>query len=98
LADVFIDAMKNRNVQIILESHSEHLLRRLQRRIAEDSIAPDKTALYFCEATETGSKLTGLDLDLYGNIQNWPKDFFGDEFGEMAAMTKAAMERKAAGK
>ena len=26
LADVFIDVVKNRNIQIILESHSEHLL------------------------------------------------------------------------
>jgi predicted ATPase len=96
LADVFIDVVKNRNVQIILESHSEHLLRRLQRRIAEATMTPDETALYFCEIVEAGSKLTALDVDLFGNIKNWPKDFFGDEFGEMAAMTKAAMERKQA--
>jgi predicted ATPase len=96
LADVFIDVMKNRNVQIILESHSEHLLRRLQRRIAEEVITPSETALYFCEVVDAGSKLTALDVDLFGNIKNWPKDFFGDDFGEMAAMTKAAMVRKQA--
>ncbi|MBN2306330.1 MAG: AAA family ATPase, partial [Anaerolineae bacterium] len=48
LADVLIDAVKNKKVQIIVESHSEHLLTRLQRRIAEEVIAPDQTALYFC--------------------------------------------------
>jgi predicted ATPase len=96
LADVFIDAVKNRNVQIVVESHSEHLLRRLQRRIAEEVMTPSRTALYFCEATETGSHLNELDVDLYGNIRNWPKDFFGDDFGEMAAITRAAMERKKA--
>jgi predicted ATPase len=94
LADVFVDAMKNRGVQIIIESHSEHLLRRLQRRVAEQTMAPEETALYFCEMVEAGSKLTALDVDLFGNIKNWPKDFFGDEFGEMAAITKAAMQRK----
>ena len=36
LADVLIDVVKNRKVQIILESHSEHLLLRLMRRIAEE--------------------------------------------------------------
>ena len=36
LADVLIDVVKNRNIQIILESHSEHLLLRLMRRIAEE--------------------------------------------------------------
>lgn len=94
LADVLIDAMKNRNVQIIVESHSEHLLRRLQRRIAEQTITPEQTALYFCEATDAGSRLTDLKLNLFGSIENWPKDFFGDEFEEMAAITTAAMTRK----
>lgn len=96
LADVFIDAVKTRNIQIVFESHSEHLLKRLQRRIAEQTITPDTTALYFCEAENGGSKLTPLDVNLYGEILNWPKGFFGDQFGEMAATTKAAIERKKA--
>ena len=41
LADLLIDVVKDRKVQIIFESHSEHLLRRLQRRIAEEKISPD---------------------------------------------------------
>lgn len=97
LADVFIDAVKNRNIQIIVESHSEHLLRRLQRRIADQSLEPDKAALYFCETKDTGSKLNQLDVDIFGNITNWPTAFFGDEFGEMSAITKAAMQRRQKG-
>jgi predicted ATPase len=93
LADVFIDVAKNRNVQIILESHSEHLLRRLQLRTAERRISPDDTALYFCEITSEGSLLTQLDVNMFGEIRNWPEEFFGDEFGEMAAITRAAMQR-----
>jgi hypothetical protein len=96
LADVFIDAVQTRNIQIIFESHSEHLLKRLQRRIAEQKITTNTTALYFCEAEAGGSKLTALDVDLLGEIRNWPKDFFGDQFGEMAAMTRAAVARKKA--
>ena len=94
LADVFIDAIKNRKVQIILESHSEHLLRRLQRRIAEQDISNEDTSLYFCEMRNGNSKLTHLPVDLYGHIENWPEGFFGDEFGEIAASQKAIMERK----
>jgi hypothetical protein len=96
LADVFIDAVQTRNIQIVFESHSEHLLKRLQRRIAEQKITPDTTSLYFCEADNGSSKLTPLDVNLFGTIENWPKDFFGDQFGEMSAMTKAAIERKKA--
>ncbi len=94
LADVFIDAMKTRHIQIIIESHSEHLLRRLQRRVAEEKMAPDEAAIYFCTMDKGESQLTPLEMDLFGNIQNWPKDFFGDEFGEIAAMSKATIDRK----
>lgn len=94
LADVFIDVIKNRNLQILLESHSEHLLRRLQRHIAEESFAPDDTALYFCDMQNGESKLTPLDVDIFGNISNWPDDFFGDLLGEMVAAFDASLERK----
>jgi predicted ATPase len=95
LADVFIDAIKTRKVQIIVESHSEHLLRRLQRRIAEEAFGQEQAALYFCEADARGtSHLTELELDLFGNITNWPPDFFGDELGETIAMAEAEMKRR----
>ena len=97
LADVFVDAIRTRKVQIIVESHSEHLLRRLQLHLAKEAIAPKDTALYFCEMANGRSILTHLDVDPYGSITNWPKDFFGDAFGEMAEMTRAAIKRKKAG-
>lgn len=97
LADVFIDAMRVRNVQIIVESHSEHFLRRLQRRVAEgETIGEAQAALYFCGVSAEGATLTALDLDLYGHIRNWPKDFFGDEMGDIAAMSQATMRRRSA--
>jgi predicted ATPase len=94
LADVFIDAAKTRGVQIIVESHSEHLLRRLQRRVAEEQFLADETALYFAATKDGESRLTSLELDLFGTIKNWPEGFFGDEFDEIAATSKAALKRR----
>ena len=95
LADVFIDAWKQRNVQILFESHSEHLLIRLQRRIAEGKIEKDDVGLFFSSTDDNGvSCLDQLEIDQYGNISNWPKDFFGNQFGEIAAMSEAALERR----
>ena len=101
LADVFIDVVKNRNIQIILESHSEHLLLRLMRRIAEGEecekgISVDKTAFHFCEIDNGNSKAEQLEVDEYGNISNWPKNFFGDEMGDVVKKTKAEMKRRKA--
>ena len=103
LADVFIDVVKNRNIQIILESHSEHLLLRLMRRIAEGEecekgISVDKTAFHFCEIDNGNSKAEQLEVDEYGNISNWPKNFFGDEMGDVAKKTKAEIQRRKANK
>ena len=94
LADVFIDAIKRRKLQIVLESHSEHLLQRLQRRMAEEVITPEAIKLYFTSIQQGRSELTTLDLDEYGNIRNWPEGFFGDTLGEAAAMMEAEMKRR----
>jgi predicted ATPase len=96
LADVFIDVIKNRNIQLIVESHSEHLLERLQRRIAEEVITKDETALYFCRAGEGRSEIEELQLNEYGEISNWPEDFFGDPMGDLAARTLKIIERQQA--
>ena len=98
LADLLIEVVKNRQLQIILESHSEHLILRLMRRIAEEQISADDTAFYFCEMNEGVSEIKRLNVDDYGNITNWPQNFFGDQMGDLAAKTKAEMKRKKASK
>jgi predicted ATPase len=100
LADAFIFAIKarengkNRNVQLIVESHSEHFLNRLLRRVAEEKIIPDEIAIYFCTLSGKTAKLVPLEVDLFGDITNWPENFFGDEMAELTARTVAAMKRR----
>ncbi len=94
LADIFIDAYQKRGVQIILESHSEHLLQRLQRRITEEKIGNADVNLYFCRLEQGESKLESLELDEFGNIHNYPDEFFGDRFAEVVAITEAGISRR----
>ena len=100
LADVTIDVInsrengKDRNIQLIIETHSEHFLRRLQRRIAEDTISQDKVSAYFANITKTPATLEPLEIDNLGNIQNWPPNFFGDEMGDIIKQAKAATEKR----
>lgn len=77
LADVLIDVVKNRNIQIILETHSEYLLRRLQQRMAEAKISIEDTALYLCQINNGKSEIERLNMDEGGDITNLPQDFFG---------------------
>jgi len=93
LADVIINVALHRNVQVIFESHSEHLLLRLQRRIAEAAMPSRDVKLYFCESESGDSKLQPLQMDEFGQIQNWPLNFMGDAFGETLATERARLER-----
>lgn len=93
LADVLANVASHRRIQIIVESHSEHLLLRLQRRVADETIPADFLRMYFADATGGNSKLIDLDVDKYGVIQNWPPDFMGDAVGELEAAAKARISR-----
>jgi predicted ATPase len=103
LADVFISATQSRqdgeerHVQLIVESHSEHFLNRLQRRVAEGVLHPEQVAIYFCRRSSAGAELEPLQLNMFGDIENWPPNFFGDEMGDIAARMLAAMNRKKLG-
>ena len=95
LADVLIDAVQHRRIQIIVESHSEYLLRRLVRRVADETLSIDRVGLWFCESGEASSTITALEMDTYGAIANWPDEFFGDDFEEIAETAMLQMRRRA---
>lgn len=96
LADLFVEAIHSREngsdraVQFIIESHSEHFLQRLQRRIAEQELVPEDVAIYFCEAGAEGSTLRELRVNLLGEIDGWPENFFGDPMADLYARMEAA--------
>ena len=94
LADLLIEVITERNLQILVESHSEHLLTRLQLGIAEQKIAASNTALYFCENEAGVSTIKSLDVDELGNIKNWPKNFFGNVRGDLVKMKREQMKRE----
>ena len=101
LADIIVETVMARGVQVVVESHSEHLLTRLQRRVAEHQLErgivlePEDVALYFCDQADGQSSIHSLELDLFGNISNWPADFFGNPMEDSVAMLEAAAQRGA---
>lgn len=104
LADVMVDVVnsrengKDRNIQLIIETHSEHFLRRIQRRIADDTVSDNTVAAYFAGMERDVAVLSRLEINRFGTIQNWPHNFFGDEMGDIAAQADAAMRKKIAEK
>ena len=91
LADLFIHgAAVNINNFFIVETHSEHLILRLRRRILEGTIDSDKVAIYYVERFDEnkGSSVKELKIDSKGNIKDWPTDFFDQDYKEIMEINK----------
>jgi predicted ATPase len=95
LGDALLAAVKARGTQLLVETHSDRLLRRIQRRIAEGRANKDHVAVYLIHGRDHGSEIRELVIDEYGDIPNWPHEFFGDLNDDLAAIAAAARQRRA---
>jgi len=95
LADLFV-SMADKGQTIIAETHSEHLLLRLRRLIAEEKIDSENVAIYFVEKNGHDSVIKNIKLQENGHINqiDWPKDFFGESLKESLAMASEQAKRK----
>ena len=94
IADLMVEC---ENKQWIVETHSELLVRRILRRIAEGKIkSSDVSVLYIdppkCPGTSAGSTIEILDIEESGKFSSstpWPDGFFEDGYREMMATIRA---------
>ncbi len=93
LADFLIDVTR-REVGVIVETHSEHLITRLQRRIAEESLDPKEVAVYFVTPSPEGSAVEQVQVNEYGQIPAAPDGFFEEGFEETFDFMRAVGQRK----
>ena len=95
LGDFLIDtATPNRRSssnQWIVETHSELLIQRIQRRIREQRLSNENVSVLYVEPDpKAGSKITELRLDAEGRfLDEWPRGFFSESFEELMAFNQA---------
>ncbi|MBX2990107.1 MAG: DUF3696 domain-containing protein [Bacteroidetes bacterium] len=91
LGDVFIEsALGERKNTFILETHSEHLILRILRRIRESSekkvpdITPNDVQVLYVQPGANGSAVIPLDITPEGDfVQKWPGGFFAERAEEL---------------
>jgi hypothetical protein len=88
LGDLFIDIM-NEGKQLFVETHSEHLILRLRRRIAEGTVKASDVQLLFVSKGKDGSTIEPLSIDNMGQVENWPKGFFEEGYVESLRIAEA---------
>ncbi|MCF4125180.1 DUF3696 domain-containing protein [Methylobacterium sp. SyP6R] len=94
LADFFISLGLSRR-QCILETHSEYMIERLRRRIAEaeEDLLQSSIKIYFTHRVEGNTVCEAIQVTKYGAIKNWPPDFFDQSQEETAEILKAAQRK-----
>lgn len=99
LADFFIDIVNRSNKnskdslrRYVIETHSEYILKRIRRRIAEGIIAPEDVAIYFVEPRNKKMKkearITRACVESDGTIE-WPDDFYMTAYEDEIAFFQA---------
>lgn len=71
-------------VQWILETHSEALVSRIQRRVRQGLVDPTQVSVVFVEPGPEGSRLIPLRLNASGEfIDEWPGGFFEETYWDL---------------
>jgi predicted ATPase len=90
LGDLFVYYAK-RGRQFIIETHSEHLVLRIRRLIAEKKIDANLVRIFLVEKRSGESRIRNLRLKGNGHFENWPRGFFGEAYREAKAIAEAQM-------
>ena len=73
---------------LLVETHSDLIVRRIIREILDETLPQKDVRIYFTEIVPNSgvgfdySTLTALAIDERGRIKNWPKGFLDDDLGE----------------
>ncbi|WP_373170334.1 AAA family ATPase [Klebsiella sp. Q11] len=86
LADLFIDSVNpnGKNNQWIIETHSESLMLRIQKRIREKKIDYRMVKVFYVIPDCDGSQIMELPLDSDGDFTvHWPEGFFDERLNDI---------------
>jgi len=85
----------NRGATVIVETHSNLLLKGIQQQIASGEFAPNLVKLHwFHQDGEGVTRIDSAELDEHGAFGNWPVDFSNVELDIEGRYIDAAMGRK----
>lgn len=95
LAD-FLLACMSWGQNLLIESHSEYLILRLRRRIAEDDSDEllQQVAILFAEREAGATTYRPVELTATGGVVDWPDGFFDQGPDEAHQLLIAAANRQ----
>jgi predicted ATPase len=92
IGDLLLSAVAGGRGTLVVETHSESLVLRVRRRVAE-GLSPDRVAIVYVEDTGEGSRLRSIPLRPDGEAEWWPEGVFSEAFVEVKAIRRAQRSR-----
>lgn len=94
LGSVFANAVSE-DRRVVVETHSENLILRLQRDVALGKLRAEDVLFYYVSAGKTHHAVKRLTLDGDGKFREpWPKGFFEEGYREALGLVKARQARR----
>ncbi|MEV6965198.1 DUF3696 domain-containing protein [Hamadaea sp. NPDC051192] len=94
LADLYLKTAAETGTRFLIETHSETLLLRLRRRIAEGACAPEMVGVYVVEQDDGDAVVRRVHIDELGNLADeWPEGYFSQDYQEVRAIAAAQIRR-----
>lgn len=70
-----------RSRQIVVETHSEHIINRARIAVAKGAIDPDHVMILYVDRGDSGSRVAPIRIDRSGDfVDQWPHGFFEERF------------------
>lgn len=90
----FLARMAADGVQVIVETHSDHVVNGIRRAIAEGkaNLAPERVALHFFGSASEAEHTT-LALSASGDLSAWPRGFFDQIERDLGAIARTRRRR-----
>lgn len=90
----FFTQIDDPNLSLLIETHSEHILTRLQRRVADGTLDPNDIAIYFISREDISSEVKKLSISKKGEFDYWPEGFFQDDYEDTIEILKASLKHQ----
>lgn len=94
---VFLAWLAGRGVQVVVETHSDHVLNGIRRAVAEFAFlkAADTAIHWFgdFEDRDAGG-ISTLEIDEAGTVSNWPRGFFDQYQADVASLGRLRRGRR----
>lgn len=96
LGDFLSEVATMQGKTVIVETHSEHLINRIKRNIADpnNDISEKDVIIYYLTLEKGVTQIQKLELNEFGQAKEWPSGFFEERIEETIAHMNAISEKR----